>query len=202
MSDPLAGYYADYFAAVARQALDDLLAEHGFKYVGDHRNVTLYWSDGSHFFRVGYLPETTPRYELLLGVGEEEDVVPAPKSAHNSVGVWRLLPPDIAPQIVDWRFDSPQQLERELRRAWTEAIVPYVLPALEEEGCVRRVIAEQSGEARAERERLMDGRLLRFARQQFDARQFARAVQAYDELPADALTAADRKRREIAQRRM
>jgi len=196
-----AGYEAAYFVPTVRRTLDDLFAERGFGYAGEFRGVSVCWACDSRFVSVGYMPETLPRYELL-GAGEADVSAQQLPSRGNEVGVWRLLPPDIAPQIADWRFDSPQALERELRRAWSQAIVPYVMPALQENGRLRNVFAQQNAEADAERRHQLDARLLRHAREQFSAGRFAETVKAYDELPADALTAADRKRRDIAWRRM
>ena len=200
MSHAITDYQADYFVPVARETLDPLLAEQGFEYVGDHRGVTAYWANGPRFFRVGYLPETKPRYELLLGVGEHEGSPLEPKSSTDSIGVWRLLPPETAPAIADWRFDSPQMLGQELRRAWNEAVVPHVVPLWDEDGRLAALIAEHNDELDEADRRSMDDRLLRHARAEFDARRFASAVHAYDELSDEQLTAADRKRLQIARR--
>lgn len=202
MTDPSDGYKVDYFVGVVRRVLDGPLAEHGFDYAGQFRDVGVYWARGRTYFSVGYMPETIPDYELIISVGEHDDPANVLDPAGSSVGVWRFVAPDLAPKLVDWRFDSPEALARELRRAWSEVIVPYVLPALEDEGRLGALIGEQNDDADAERERLMDDRLLRFARGQFQAGEFARSAQAYDELPPDALTAADRKRQDIARRRM
>jgi hypothetical protein len=105
------------------------LADYGFRYHGDHGGVTLYWVRGDLFFRVGYLPETIPDYELLIGLGISEDSPLTPKNSENSIGVWRLLPAGIAPELANWRFASPPALRDELVRAWADAIVPYVAPA-------------------------------------------------------------------------
>ena len=202
MTDPLDGYKVDYFVAVVRQVLDGPLAEHGFDDAGAFRDVGVYWARGRTYLGVGYMPETIPDYELIISVGEHDDPANVLDPAGSSVGVWRLVPPELVRDLVDWRFDSRAALERELRRAWSAVIVPYVLPALEDEGRLAALIGEQNDEADAERETLMDDRLLRFARGQFQAGAFARSAQAYDELPEEALTAADRKRRDIARRRM
>ncbi|MEA2408402.1 MAG: hypothetical protein QOE69_2521 [Thermoleophilaceae bacterium] len=201
MNVKLAGYEAEYFLPTVREVLDPRLAEHGFRYAGDHRGVTAYWASDGQFFRVGYLPETTPRYELLLGVGESESTPLEPKSSSNSIGVWRLLPADVAPEIANWRFDSPQALRDELLRAWEEVVVPFVVPILNGEDELARLIAEHSDEITDEGEQLMDERLLRHARSEFDAGRFAEASHAYDELGGEALTQADRKRARIARQR-
>lgn len=201
MSEGITGYQAEYFVPVARDTLDALLAKEGFSYVGDHRGVTAYWSDGPRFFRVGYLPETKPRYELLLGVGEHDGSPLEPKSSRNSIGVWRLLPPETAPAIADWQFDSPEMLRQELLRAWNEAIIPHVIPLWAQDGRLAGLIAEHNDELNEADKRSMDDRLLRHARAEFDAGRFAEAVDAYDELSDEQLTPADRKRLEIARRR-
>lgn len=146
MSPDIADYKANYFLPAAREVLDRLLADHGFSYAGDHRGVSAYWVADGQFFRVGYLPETKPNYELLMGVGESEGSPLEPKSSSNSVGVWRLLPPEVAGNIVDWRFDSPQALKDGLRRAWTEAIVPYVVPVWSDRDRLARAIEEHNDE--------------------------------------------------------
>jgi hypothetical protein len=202
MSSSIVDYQAEYFLATVRDVLDPLLAEPGFRYVGDHRGVTAYWVAGPSFFRVGYLPETMPQYELLLGVGESEGSPLEPKSSSNSIGVWRLLPPEVAPQIANWRFNSPQALKNELLRAWEEAIKPFVAPIWSDQEHLARVIFEHSDELTEEDEELMQDRLLRHARAEFDSGRFADAIHAYDELDDAALTQADRKRVEIARRRL
>jgi hypothetical protein len=120
----------------------------------------------------------------------------------NSIGVWRLLPPETAPAIADWRFDSPQMLRQELRRAWNEAVIPHVVPLWDEDGRLAALIAEQNDELGEAHKRSMDDRLLRHARAEFDAGRFANAVHAYDELADEQLTPADHKRLEIARRRL
>jgi len=202
MTDPLDGYKVDYFVAAVRRVLDGPLAEHGLDPAGEFRDVNVYWAHGRTYVSVGYMPETIPDYELLLSVGQHDDPANVLDPAGSSVGVWRFVPDDLVRELVDWRFDSPAALERELRRAWSEVIVPYVLPALEVEGRLGALIGEQNDDADAERERLLDDRLLRFARGRFQAGEFARSAQAYEELPEGALTAADRKRWDIARRRM
>jgi hypothetical protein len=202
MSSGIVDYQAEYFLATVRDVLDPLLADHGFSYAGDHRGVTAYWVAGPRFFRVGYLPETMPQFELLLGVGESEGSPLEPKSSSNSIGVWRLLPSEVAPQIANWRFDSPQALKKELLRAWEEAITPFVAPIWSDQELLARVISEHSDELIEEDEALMQDRLLRHARAEFDSGRFADAIHAYDELDDDALTQADRKRVEIARRRL
>lgn len=201
MNDWVDGYKANYFLATVKEVFDPLLRDHGFSYVGDHREVTAYWTAGDRFFRVGYLPETRPDYELVIGVGESENSPLKPKSSTNSIGVWRLLPSVLAPQIADWRFDTPQSLREELRRAWTEAIAPYVLPLLSESHRLGWLIEEHHDELAEEDENLMQNRLLAYARAQFEAGRFAEAIHAYDELGEGPLTRADRKRLEIARRR-
>jgi len=108
----------DYFVPIAREVLDRPLGEHGFKYAGTYRGLSAFWSRGPVFVRVGYLAETMPEYELLLGVGRSDSSPIAPKTSDNSIGVWRLLPEDEAERIANWRFDSPDRLRRELQRAW------------------------------------------------------------------------------------
>jgi hypothetical protein len=202
MSDDISGYHAKYFIPTVRLVLDPLFAEYGFAYAGDHRAVTAYWVSGRLFFRVGYLPETKPNYELLMGIGKDENSPLEPKSSRNSVGLWRLLPPEIAPQMGDWRFDSPRTLEDELQRAWTEAVVPFATPVWSDEDRLARLIADHNDEITEEDERLMHDRLLKYARAEFDAGRFSQAIHAYDALDEDALTSADHKRMEIARRRM
>jgi acetyl esterase/lipase len=202
MSHAIEDYQADYFIPVVREVLDEPLAAHGFTYAGDHRDVTAYWTSGRLFFRVGYLPETMPCYELLLGIGLDDASPLEPKSSANSIGVWRLLPGDVAPQIANWRFDAPERLRRELGRAWTEAIVPYVTPLWSDPDELARLIAGHDDELAQEDQQRMNDRLLRYARSEFAAGHFPDAVHAYDELPAHELTRADRKRIELARRRM
>lgn len=196
------GYEAPYFLDVAREVFDGPLADRGLSYVGDHRRVTACWASATRFLEVGYMPETMPRYELLLGVGEDEDPSLGPRTSQNGIGVWRLLPQDISPQIADWRFDGPDALRRELRRAWEQAVVPYVLPLWEQSGRLARLIAHHNDELSAEEARTTDDRLLRFARSEFDAGRFAQAANAYGELSSDALTRADQTRLDIARRRL
>ncbi len=202
MTERIAEYEAEYFLPAVREVLDPLLGDEGFRYAGDHREVTAYWTAGDRFFRVGYLPETKPDYELVIGLGQSEGSPLQPKSSTNSVGVWRLLPRDVAPQIADWRFHSPESLSQELRRAWREAVAPYVLPLLSEGNRLGRIIEEHNDELTEDDENLMEDRLLAHARAQFEAGNFAEAVHAYDELGEEPLTRADRKRLEIARRRL
>jgi hypothetical protein len=202
VTDRIAGYEADYFLRTVREVLDPLLRDHGFSYAGDHRGVTAYWTADERFFRVGYLPETKPDYELVIGLGMSRGSPLEPKSSTNSVGAWRLLPRDVAPQIADWRFDSAQSLSEELRRAWKEAVAPYVLPLLREKHRLRRAIEEYNSELANEDANLMDNRLLAYARAQFEAGSFAGAVHAYDELGEQRLTRADQKRLKIARQRL
>jgi len=202
MSARIAEYHAEYFLPVVRNVLDPLLEREGFHYAGDHREVTAYWTAGDPFIRVGYLPETMPDYELLIGVGQAEGSPLQPTSPADSIGVWRLLPHDLAPRIADWRFHSPESLEAELRRAWDEVLGPYALPLLSEGDRLSQLIEEQNDELAEEEERLMDDRLLAFARAQFEAGRFAEAIHAYDRLRPDSLTRSDRKRLEIARRRL
>jgi hypothetical protein len=202
MSERIAEYEAEYFLPTVREVLDPLLAGEGLSYEGDHREVTAYWAAGDRFFRVGYLPETKPDYELVIGLGEADGSPLGPKSSTNSIGVWRLLPRDVAPQIADWRFHSPESLREELRRAWSEAVAPYVLPLLSKEHQLSQLIEEHNYELAEEDENLMQNRLLAYARVQFETGRFAEAIHAYDELGDEPLTRADRKRLEIARRRL
>jgi hypothetical protein len=191
----------DYFVTVARAVLDGPLAEHGFRYEGAHRGVTAYWTAGLRFFRVGYLAESSPDYELLIGVGRDEASPLSPKSATNSLGIWRLIPPELAPKLADWRFRDPQSLGEELARAWEEAVAPYALPILGDDEELSRAIEQSADEVADEDQRLMNQRLLRYARQTFGAGRFAEALSAYEQLPASELTGADLKRRAIARSR-
>lgn len=202
MSEQIAGYEAQYFLRTVREILDPLLADNGFSFAGDHRGVTAYWMAGDQFFRVGYLPETKPDYELVMGLGESKGSPLEPKSSSNSIGVWQLLPPDIAPQIADWRFDGPQSLKEELRKAWTDAVAPYVLPLRSDSHRLAQLIEEHNDELTEEDENLMQNRLLTHARAQFEAGRFVQAIHAYDELGDEPLTQSDRKRVEIARRRL
>jgi hypothetical protein len=201
MSHSIDRYMADYFLSTARAVLDPLLSEHGFSYVGDHRGVTAYWRAGDQFIRIGYLPETAPRYELLIGVGEASGPLLEPKSSSNSIGVWRVLPAEIAPSVANWRFDSALSLDEELRRAWSDALVPYVLPLSTDPGQLAALIEEHADELTAEDEQLMHDRLVSHARAEFDAGRFASAVHAYDEIGEETLAPPDRKRLEIARKR-
>ncbi len=202
MNTGIADYQVEYFLPTVREVLDPLLAKQGFNYAGNHRGVTAYWVCGSRFFRAGYLAESLPCYELLLGVGEFEGSPLEPKSSSNSVGLWRLLPPEVAPDIADWRFDGPEALSEELRRAWQEAFAPFVMPIWGDGRRLRRLIAEHNDEITGEDEKLMQDRLLRYARQEFEAGRFLESKHAYDQLGEEALTSADRKRAEIARRHL
>ena len=202
MSHDIAEYTVDYFVPVAREMLDAPLGEHGFAYAGDFRGVSLYWAAGPAFFNVAYLPETLPNYELLFGVGRDESPPVGPALADNSVGVWRLLPPDRASRIAaDWHFDSPEELREALRRAWDAAVLPYAMPTLRDDDELRRVIAAYDDEVTREDERMMNERLLEYARDEFAAGRFLQALQAYAEFPDEQLSNADRKRVELARRR-
>lgn len=182
MTDRINEYEAEYFLRTVRDVLDPLLEDHGFTYIGDHRAVTAYWAAGDRFLRVGYLPETSPKYELVIGLGESDVSPLEPKSSTNSIGIWRLLPDDAAPQIADWRFDSPQALREELRRAWSEAVAPYVLPVWSEGQKLTQLVRHHTDELTREDETLMRNRLLAYARTQFEAGRFIEAVHAYHEL--------------------
>lgn len=195
-------YRAEYFLPTLRKVLDPLLREHGFEYAGHHRGVTAYWVSDHRFFRVGYMPETTPKYELLIGVGISESSPIEPKSSRDSVGVWRLLPPETAPQIADWEFRSPETLEQALLAAWTEAVLPFVVPLWSDDDRLAEVIAEYNDELTREDDRLMEDRLRRYARTEFDAGRFAEATAAYEALDEAALTSSDRKRMAIARRHL
>jgi hypothetical protein len=194
-------YEVDWFLPVVRETLDDLLAAEGFDYIGDYEGVRANWASGPQVLSVGYLPETSPSYELQLSVSEDEQPL-QPQIFGNSLGVWRLLPPDRVREIVtNWRFDGPQQLRETLLRAWREAILPYAIPLRDQEGRLAALIAEQDDELREKERRFMDDRLLRFARGQFADGHYDEAVGAYEQLDDERLTAADRKRLDIARRR-
>lgn len=202
MSDAsITDYYADYFLPTVREVLDGTLADYGFAYEGNHRGVSAYWSRGNCFFRVGYLPETSPMYELLMGIGVSTGSPLQPKAAANSVGIWRLLPRDADCRVAEWRFDGPARLRAELRRAWEEVVVPYAVPMLDDPDRLVPLLAQQSEQLRAEEERLRHGERLRRARADFREGRFAQAIHEYDGLAPEQLTRADRKRIELAQKR-
>jgi len=199
MTTTIDDYKVGYFVPIARATLDGPLSAHGFSYGGDYRGVSAHRCNGSVFLTVSYLPETSPAYELQIAVGLG-DVDPAePKSPANSIAVWRLLPSHLE-QIAGWRFDGPEKLSEQLRSAWTQAVLPYVEPLWYDEAALAHAIDEQRAQLAREDAQLMDERLLRHARAEFTAGRFADAVHAFGELPADRLTAADRKRVEIGRR--
>lgn len=201
MSEGVTGYEAPYFLPTVREVLDPLLSQRRFIYAGDYREVSAYWRAGDVFLRVAYLPETTPRYELQMSVGLSEADPVGPKLSGNSVALWRLLPSDVDPATLSWRFDSAEALERQLRRAWAEVVLPYGIPLAGQRDRLAEAIQAQNDEASANAARMMDDRLLKFARAEFDAGRFAEAVHAYAELDEQALARADRKRFELARRR-
>jgi hypothetical protein len=195
-------YEAEYFIPTVRRAFEPLLAGLGFLYVGDFARVTAYWaSDDERFLSVGYMPETLPCYEMLLGIGRSALGSFDPPAAADTIGIWRLLPPDEVGTIANWRFDSREALTRELTRAWNEAMVPYVIPVLDEPGSLDRLVNEYRDELTPDDDRRMENRLLHYARGEFNAGRFSKAVSAYDEVADEYLTNADRKRIQIARRR-
>lgn len=201
MSHEIDGYLVEYFLPTVREVFDPLLAQQGFEWVGDHEEVSAYWASGPRFLRVGYLPETSPRYELLLAVGESERSPLEPATSETSVGVWRLLPEEDVERIADWTFDSPEALERELRRAWQEAVEPYVLPVLEQDGRLAEIIAAHEDEFDEEDLAYEREQVLAHARAAFDMGRYDDAIEAYEQVAEDALKASDRKRLEMARTR-
>jgi hypothetical protein len=193
-------YKADYFVAVTRTTLDGPLRDSGFGYAGCFREVELTWSSGSVSFSVEYLPETSPEYELQFSVGIGRVDPDEPRTSADSVAVWRLLPNHLE-HLARRPFDGPQALRAQLLDVWTQVVLPYAGPLWSDEARLAALIDEQNAQIAEEDQRFMDERLLRHARAEFRAGRHAAAVNAYDDLPRERLTAADVKRLEIARRR-
>lgn len=201
MSPSIDDYRVEYFLPTVRAVLDPLLAEQGFRWIGDYREVSAYWGSGRRFLSFGYLPETSPDYELLLGVGESDESPLEPTTSETTVGVWRLLPEEEVERIASWSFDSPEALERELRRAWREAVMPYVFPVLEQGDRLAEIIAAHEDEFTEEDLAYEREQVLGHARAAFDMGRYDDALEAYGQVDEAAHKASDRKRIEIARRR-
>lgn len=191
----------DYFVDVVHEVLDEYLRRQGFAYKGEHRQVTAYWTLDDLFFRVGYLTETAPDYELVMGTGLSSSSPLWPKSAADSVGVWRLLPTGADPGLVEWRFDSPERLREVLQQARNDVIEPFVAPMWKDRDRLRSLIGQQARETENEERELMDEQRVERARAEFDAGRYADAVRCYADVQPGRLTRADRKRLELARRR-
>jgi hypothetical protein len=191
----------DYFAGVVHDVLDEYLRRYGFTYKGVHQGVSVYWTLGDLFFRVGYLAETAPDYELTMGTGLRSSSPLRPASSADSVGVWRLVPSGADPRLVEWVFDSPEGLREVLQHVRDHVVEPYVASLWKDRDRLRSLIAQHGREAEDERNRLLDERRIERARAEFDAGRYADAAHSYAEVDPNRLTRADQKRLELARRR-
>ena len=199
--------YAEYFVPIARKVFDAWLAQHGLRWAGVRNRTRANWARGRLWFSVEYWPETRPRYELLFATGEFEGANFELARPGLGIGIWRLFPQKAQPKAGDWEFRDAEQLREVLTTVWDTQIVPYVAPLWRPgDGRLSAVIAETERQLReqeaAERRGRTNDRHLRSARDHFAARRYRESVREYENVDDDALTNADRKRFEIARKRV
>jgi len=188
-----------YFASVVRDVLDSPLSEHGFAFAEVRRGASVYWLREADrvFFSVGYLSESAPDYELLVGTGlcSEYDGtwVWAP-----GIGVHQLVP---VPSALYVTFANDEELRARLEDTWSQVISPHALPLIDDTARLRRIV-ELDEERHEEELRLSAGRRrLEEARRSFAEGQYAKAIEAYGGVPRRLLWPADEKRIAYATKR-
>jgi hypothetical protein len=192
----------DFFKRTVRRTLDDRLAAVGFADGGSGPGPTEYWvRDDGVFFRVGFLKETAPQYELLIGTGIGHDPAGEQKSPLNAVPIWRLISEERARSIASWRFSDERELIDELDRLWVDGIEPCVLPYWRDVPALEREVELEANAARQEASDIENARAVAEARRAFGRGDYATTIRLFESAQSRGLSPSDQRKLDIARRR-
>lgn len=182
-------------AVAVPQILGDYLREEGFVAIEAAR-ASVVFQRHDVLLRVSMYEEDALPRALNVGLG-----VRAADGGADTVGLWSLIPRDAEAQAYAvWRFANQGDLEGVLARLRDEVLPEYAAPLWRHPPRLQLVLEQ----ARAARHELHETRLQQLhldqARAAFEQGQFAKATDEYV-LAGSGLTAADRKRLDIAKRR-
>lgn len=199
MSAPLVEI--DYFRPTCRQVLGPYFLLYGFEATTSSRGgiqdrTSVLYSNGEIILDVGYWPEDYPNYSLMIGLGFLQG---RRYLVDSCIGLWYAMPPD---KQVPWRFRSEQELETVLRLLRDDVLPAYAEPLWREPQLLRQLINRYQSERSAKGEAEAVQRERRKAEVAFKTGNFREVVRIYSELSPVDLTPTDRKRFDLARKKL
>jgi hypothetical protein len=152
---------------------------------------------GQAVIQFEFYPEDPSPRPLNIAIGFVD-----PKGAMRGVGAWELIPESAAGrQYSTWRFEDQAGLIATLRRAYREVVDEWLRRYLDDASRLEEAIESSERVRQAEYDANNLQRLLRSARNAFDAGDYQAALDSYA-LADNALGPVDLKRREVAKRKL
>jgi hypothetical protein len=193
----------DYFEAVSREVFDDYMQTHGFAR-GDADEIGgLTFRRGNRFLEVDYYVEDRPDFSPQVRIGLVRWATL--RSGFDRIGLWYAIPENRKERDYElWRYSNAEELKQVLTRIRDEVVDVYARPLWENPKELAALIARNSRDAKAEREREIQNEMLRREREEaeraFRSHDYRKAATLYTQIGESKLSPVERKRYELSKK--
>ncbi len=192
-----------YFVPICRGVFDAYFVGHGFGLPRVDRVSGVTYSNGECCIEISYWLEDSPLFTPMVAIGVESRYAHEPPVTLNRIGLWYAIPANLAVHDYgSWRFSNPRDLEESLLRIRDEVIDKYAKPLWLRLDQLIVLIQRRSAEFSAAQAEEARQKKITEAAIAFKEGKYAKVLNIYSSIGVDNLTPAERKRYEIAARRI
>lgn len=203
MADNWLTLLVPYFLLSCGSVLDGYFAMQEFsKSVADPAGRVVYAGKGI-FVEVSYWLEDAPAFAPMVAIGIDPGYLLISSTTFNRIGLWYAIPENVeARQYSMWRFSNAFELEISLMRIRDEVIDVYAKPLWLHPERLAALVERRYREVLASyAEQTLNKKRLD-AEAAFNTGNYEQALIIYRDIGIDSLTPTERKRCEVASKRM